>query len=250
MEPNLEQPLPLIPLNGTVMFPGGALPLQLAAMSTAAFRAVGIGGYVVLSRRRGASEAFTAADTHGIGVLGLVAAFKSAERGRARVGAREDRSGRVPWRFLRCMATQIDAPPENPLSAEQMTRLQKLARCLYAADAALPHAASELIDVVREPRYLVDILAANALETTDDKQIILETISVQQRYHRVCRHLERRLAKLDGDGPTVMTRVWRWWSTVTRHPKFNGWAALAITSAFAALAIMWIRVHYPPGPPR
>ena len=122
---------------------------------------------------------------------------------------------RVEFRgdFLRGVATLVDFSSPDPISEDELTRLRKLVLRLYAARPEWPHAVVELLTA---PGYLVDVVAANALENTDDPQI---------------------------------TRAWRWWSTVTRHPKFNGWSAVAITAAFAALAITWIRIHYPPAVP-
>lgn len=252
IELNSEQTLPLLLVSNSVLFPAGVMSILTFGASRAAVLKAGVGGVMFVALRRGTGDGFSDGDTHRVGTLCRVFSIAESADGlrvvvhgvwRANLHAVEF-DGTVP----RARGTPFEPSGETP-SAEHVSALRGLALRWYAANPAVPRQARAFIESLKNPVHLVDLLAANILETPTDKQIALETTSVMERYDRLVRHLEAIVARLERDAPPPLQRAWIWWSRLMEHPKFNGWAAAAIVAACAAVAVAWIRVHYPPAPP-
>ncbi len=194
--------LPILPLRGTVIFPGTSAALLVGRRrSLAALRAAREGGLLLLVAQRDAGEAEPSPDgLHRVGTLAVVRRIVPEEgmvrvtvEALARTGIEGVAAPPDPDRPWSASWVRLEAPPEAEADLTGLVRLVweragKLVhiRQLLGEDqldlAALPS---------QEPDRFSDLLASLLPLPQEDKQALLETVSVAERLKKLAYLIQR-----------------------------------------------------------
>ncbi len=202
-----RQSLPVIPLRGSVVFPGVTVPIAVGRSFT--LKAVeeaskhGQRAFAVAQRKNvdkpGASELFE------LGVIVRIVQAQRTQNGlqlliegveRARVIEYRDAGDHLsvtvlPVRDLPALS------PEDPsylaLFKETRERAVELGKKRGVPDPIL----ARIVDQVTDPGVFADLVAAHLDVPVDEKQELLETMGVEQRLRRVLVHVQRQLAQMN-----------------------------------------------------
>src|SRR5689334_4434749 len=202
-EVNLQQPLPILPVRDTVLFPHAVLPLTVGRESSVQLiNSLGEDKtIVVVAQREARVDAPQASDLYTVGTLAVVhkvvkmpnqSLFVFAE-GLERVRLTEF-SQLTPF-----MRGRVDSVPEAiPPKSSQVEALQRNVLTLFQQIVAgSPTLSDELSTVamnIDEPGRLVDFIASSLPSlSTPDKQDTLETLDVNVRLEKINQHLAKEL---------------------------------------------------------
>lgn len=189
----LPETLPVLPLRNAVIFPAGVLPVAIGRPKTVAVaRAGSETALMVIAQRQLETEDPAPNDLYGIGVICRIAdaVWRSDGAQFNLIGI--CRAAVKEWTatepFLRASFTLH----EDTVAGERewLAALRKAAHALLDAHPRLPRHVRSLVEQIDNPLHLADLLAANALESIDDKQVILEAAPAV-RVERVLRHVAR-----------------------------------------------------------
>ncbi|MDX3909826.1 MAG: endopeptidase La [Sphingobium sp.] len=195
----------VVPVRNFVMFPDVVMPLTIGrpASVNAAQAAVRQGLPVgVLTQRDSEVNDPGALDMHRMGTVANVLRYITGQdethhlivQGEARFRVIEFLSG---WPFLVARIERIAEPAADGAAIE--ARLIHLRGQALETVQILPQAPQGLADAIRNigsAAALADMVAAYLDVTTDEKQEILETLSLEQRMDRVSQLLAQRLEVL------------------------------------------------------
>jgi ATP-dependent Lon protease len=209
--------LPVLPLRDAVLFPGLPMPIGAGRPGTLkgieAARRAAEPLVLVLTQRDNVDEVrpeglYTVGTIARIGqvhrtLAGLQLVLQGERRGVAvRV---QDRNGYLEATTLPA-AEQPPADPRDPAFVALVRETRERALEL-AKKAGLPEdVAREVIAYAAEPERLADLVAAYAEIPTAERQVLLETLAVEERLRRVLVHVQRQLAVLDAQ-EDIQTRV-------------------------------------------
>jgi ATP-dependent Lon protease len=209
--------LPVLPLRDAVLFPGLPMPIGAGRPGTLkgieAARRAAEPLVLVLTQRDNVDEVrpeglYTVGTIARIGqvhrtLAGLQLVLQGERRGVAvRV---QDRNGYLEATTLPA-AEQPPADPRDPAFVALVRETRERALEL-AKKAGLPEdVAREVIAYAAEPERLADLVAAYAEIPTAERQVLLETLAVEERLRRVLVHVQRQLAVLDAQ-EDIQSRV-------------------------------------------
>src|SRR5689334_11971191 len=202
-EVNLQQPLPILPVRDTVLFPHAVLPLTVGRESSVQLiNSLGEDKtIVVVAQREARVDAPQASDLYTVGTLAVVhkvvkmpnqSLFVFAE-GLERVRLAEF-TQLTPF-----MRARVDSVPEAiPPKSSEVEALQRNVLTLFQQIVAgSPTLSDELSTVamnIEEPGRLVDFIASSLPSlSTPDKQDVLETTDVRIRLEKINQHLAKEL---------------------------------------------------------
>jgi len=114
-------------------------------------------------------------------------------RGVLRARVLEELEAGEPYRGVRAQRLPDAAPDASAFSAEELRQLV-LAVCARRPGAA----AAALVQMARSdalPGELADAIGAVVIESSEERQLLLETCAPQDRLRRVAQHLAERLAE-------------------------------------------------------
>jgi ATP-dependent Lon protease len=204
----MPENLPVIPLRNVVLFPGVTLPITVSRPETlraveAAMRSPDRLVFAVAQRQGGEDVA-----PEGLYTIGTLARIGAIQRGIGGVRILlEGRSRGIALRvargkdgFFEAMvneATELSAiDPEDPafvaLHREVRTRAAELARKREVPEEVI----AQMLAEVTEPGRLADLVASFLEIPIEERQALLEALSIEDRLRRVLIHVQRQIEVL------------------------------------------------------
>jgi len=197
-----EDALILIPLRGAVLFPGVTTPITVGRSSSIAAAAAAVRedlkvGFVL--QRDAKKDDIGPDDLYRVGTAGTVSRYAGTAGGTQHLMVQGDRRFRVlefleGWPFL--VASVAWIPEATDSGQDSEARFLQLKEQSAEAIRLLPNAPDELGEVVqamRTPGPLADLVASMLDISNEQKQEILETAVLSKRLDLVLDHLARRV---------------------------------------------------------
>ncbi|MEM6958338.1 MAG: LON peptidase substrate-binding domain-containing protein, partial [Myxococcota bacterium] len=189
--------LPILPLRNSVLFPASVVPVNVGRpRSVRLIEEVSGGGESrpligVVAQRKPEIEDPEFEEIHHFGTVARILKIIRLSSGNYSVvlqGASRMRLTEMVSRHP-CLMAKLERIPELPAVGEEVealaAHLREAARSLTSLLPSQPRDASTILENVREPGALADLVASNLPVSNSAKQEILETQSVRDRLHRV-----------------------------------------------------------------
>ncbi len=202
-EVNLQQPLPILPVRDTVLFPHAVLPLTVGRESSVQLiNSLGEDKtIVVVAQREARVDAPQPSDLYTVGTLAVVhkvvkmpnqSLFVFAE-GLERVRLVEF-AQLTPFMRARVDSVPEAFPPQSPELEALQRNVLTLFQQIVAGSPTLSDELSTVAMNIDEAGRLVDFIASSLPSlSTPDKQDTLETTDVRIRLEKINHHLAREL---------------------------------------------------------
>ena len=201
-----RQSIPVVPLRGTVVFPGVTVPISVGRAATlrAVEEAAKNGQLLFAVAQRENVDRPTGDQLHTMGVLARVVHLQRTPNGlqlllegieRARVIEYREASDHLTAVVLKVQDVpppQADDPTFVALFKETRVRSLELGKRKGVPD----NIAARVLDDVKEPGPFSDVVAGYLEINLPDKQELLETTAVEDRLRRVLLHVQRANAEL------------------------------------------------------
>jgi ATP-dependent Lon protease len=198
--------LPVLPLRGTVLYPDLILPIMVGRKKSVKLiddamdgdRIIGI-----ITQKRSEIEDPRESDLYHVGVAALILRMireldgsqRVIVQGVSRIRVREY-SQRDPYFKVRCDTIEEKFSPGVEIDALVMNLKNLFQRAVELA----PYLTAELgtmVNNIKSPAILADLIASNLNISTAEKQAILETFDVRERLARVHLHLNKEIQVLE-----------------------------------------------------
>src|SRR5258706_4602872 len=200
----MSKTLPLIPMRSTVLFPGASLPITAGRPQTlkaieAALRDPDHRVFAVAQRDDG--DEVSAENLY---TMGTIATISSVQRGLGGVRlileghdrATTIRIAPVDGHLVATVSPAVELPPLDPndstfvaLHREVRARAAELAKKRGLPDEAV----EQLLGQIDEPGQLTDLVASYLDVPVEQRQALIETLSVEDRLRRVLVHVQRQI---------------------------------------------------------
>jgi ATP-dependent Lon protease len=208
MAENRKLTLPVLPLRGTVIFPGVTSPIgvgrpgTLRAVEAAAKRHEGL---LFAVAQRDMSDEPTPEQLHG---LGVIARIGQIQRGLGGVQLLLHAEGRAQALHYHPTEGHLSAevvpvaeiPPTNandPAFAALHRETRERAMELGEKRGLPEEVLHNVMDAVTEPSPFADLVAGYIELPVAEKQALLETLPVEERLRRVLVHIQRQIGMLE-----------------------------------------------------
>src|SRR5687767_8314838 len=202
-----RQTLPVLPLRGTVIFPGLTQPIAAGRPSTLrAIEAALKGDRLVFAvAQRDNSEEPTADILYSMGVIARIGQIQRGLGGVQLLLQGEQRATALQYSTADGYLSAVIVPAEEmtPVSENDpaFTALQKETRERAAElgeRRGLPEeVVHQVLDSVEDPGRFSDLVAGYIELPVPEKQGLLETLSVEERLRRVLVHVQRQIGMLE-----------------------------------------------------
>jgi ATP-dependent Lon protease len=202
-----RQTLPVLPLRGTVIFPGLTQPIAAGRPSTLrAIESALKGDRLVFAvAQRDNSEEPTADILYSMGVIARIGQIQRGLGGVQLLLQGEQRATALQYSTADGFLSAVIVPAEemNPQTENDpaFTALQKETRERAAElgeRRGLPEeVVHQVLDSVTEPGRFADLVAGYIDLPVPEKQGLLETLSVEERLRRVLVHVQRQVGLLE-----------------------------------------------------
>ncbi len=202
-----RQTLPVLPLRGTVIFPGLTQPIAAGRPSTLrAIESALKGDRLVFAvAQRDNSEEPTADILYSMGVIARIGQIQRGLGGVQLLLQGEQRATALQYSTADGFLSAVIVPAEemNPLSENDpaFSALQKETRERAAElgeRRGLPEeVVHQVLDSVTDPAKFADLVAGYIDLPVPEKQGLLETLSVEERLRRVLVHVQRQVGLLE-----------------------------------------------------
>ncbi|MEO7822944.1 MAG: LON peptidase substrate-binding domain-containing protein, partial [Gemmatimonadaceae bacterium] len=202
-----RQTLPVLPLRGTVIFPGLTQPIAAGRPSTLrAIEAALKGDRLVFAvAQRDNSEEPTADILYSMGVIARIGQIQRGLGGVQLLLQGEQRATALQYSTADGYLSAVIVPAEEmtPVSESDpaFTALQKETRERAAElgeRRGLPEeVVHQVLDSVTDPGRFADLVAGYIELPVPEKQGLLETLSVEERLRRVLVHVQRQVGLLE-----------------------------------------------------
>jgi len=202
-----RQTLPVLPLRGTVIFPGLTQPIAAGRPSTLrAIEAALKGDRLVFAvAQRDNSEEPTADILYSMGVIARIGQIQRGLGGVQLLLQGEQRATALQYSTAEGYLSAVIVPAEemNPQTENDpaFTALQKETRERAAElgeRRGLPEeVVHQVLDSVTEPGRFADLVAGYIDLPVPEKQGLLETLSVEERLRRILVHVQRQVGLLE-----------------------------------------------------
>jgi ATP-dependent Lon protease len=202
-----RQTLPVLPLRGTVIFPGLTQPIAAGRPSTLrAIEAALKGDRLVFAvAQRDNSEEPTADILYSMGVIARIGQIQRGLGGVQLLLQGEQRATALQYSTADGYLSAVIVPAEemNPQTENDpaFTALQKETRERAAElgeRRGLPEeVVHQVLDSVTDPGRFADLVAGYIELSVPEKQGLLETLSVEERLRRVLVHVQRQVGLLE-----------------------------------------------------
>ncbi len=202
-----RQTLPVLPLRGTVIFPGLTQPIAAGRPSTLrAIEAALKGDRLVFAvAQRDNSEEPTADILYSMGVIARIGQIQRGLGGVQLLLQGEQRATALQYSTADGYLSAVIVPAEemSPVSENDpaFTALQKETRERAAElgeRRGLPEeVVHQVLDSVTDPGRFADLVAGYIELPVPEKQGLLETLSVEERLRRVLVHVQRQVGLLE-----------------------------------------------------
>ena len=215
--PRLSQPrgvmsdrqiLPVVPLRGTVIFPGLAVPIGIGREATlrAIEAAVKTDQRVFAVAQRENVDKPDPSQIHTDGCdrqdrSGPAHAGRcapAARRPHARLGARVPQGRGPPGSASRCRCARSRRPtPKTPRSSRCYQELRARATALASKRGVPEPVLAKVMEAVTDPGAFVDLAAGTSSLSLDEKQALLEMTVVEERMRKVLVLIQRMIDLLE-----------------------------------------------------
>src|SRR5688572_3586997 len=202
-----RQTLPVLPLRGTVIFPGLTQPIAAGRPSTLrAIEAALKGDRLVFAvAQRDNSEEPTADILYSMGVIARIGQIQRGLGGVQLLLQGEQRATALQYSTSEGYLSAVIVPAEEMSPVDEndpaFTALQKETRERAAElgeRRGLPEeVVHQVLDAVTEPGKFADLVAGYIELPVPEKQGLLETLSVEERLRRVLVHVQRQVGLLE-----------------------------------------------------
>src|SRR5450756_1045676 len=202
-----RQTLPVLPLRGTVIFPGLTQPIAAGRPSTLrAIEAALKGDRLVFAvAQRDNTEEPTADILYSIGVIARIGQIQRGLGGVQLLLQGEQRATALQYStvdgYLNAVAVPAEEMTPQTENDPAFTALQKETRERAAElgeRRGLPEeVVHQVLDSVTEPGRFADLVAGYIDLPVPEKQGLLETLSVEERLRRVLVHVQRQVGLLE-----------------------------------------------------
>jgi ATP-dependent Lon protease len=202
-----RQTLPVLPLRGTVIFPGLAQPIAAGRPGTlrAIEAAIKADRLVFAVAQRDNGEEPTPEILYSMGVIARIGQVQRGLGGVQLLLQGEQRATALQYTMTDQYLSAIVVPVEemNPLDEHDAAfeALHKEARERageLGEKRGLPEeVVHQVLDAVTEPGRFADLVAGYIDLTVPEKQGLLETLSVEERLRRVLVHVQRQIGLLE-----------------------------------------------------
>src|SRR5512132_1959753 len=202
-----RQTLPVLPLRGTVIFPGLTQPIAAGRPSTLrAIEAALKGDRLVFAvAQRDNTEEPTADILYSMGVIARIGQIQRGLGGVQLLLQGEQRATALQYSTADGFLSAVIVPAEemNPQTENDpaFTALQKETRERAAElgeRRGLPEeVVHQVLDSVTEPGRFADLVAGYIELPVPEKQGLLETLSVEERLRRILVHVQRQVGLLE-----------------------------------------------------
>src|SRR6476620_4242130 len=202
-----RQTLPVLPLRGTVIFPGLTQPIAAGRPSTLrAIESALKGDRLVFAvAQRDNTEEPTSDILYSMGVIARIGQIQRGLGGVQLLLQGEQRATALQYSTADGFLSAVIVPAEemNPQTENDpaFTALQKETRERAAElgeRRGLPEeVVHQVLDSVTEPGKFADLVAGYIELSVPEKQGLLETLSVEERLRRVLVHVQRRVGLLE-----------------------------------------------------
>jgi ATP-dependent Lon protease len=202
-----RQTLPVIPLRGTVVFPGVTVPIAVGREATLrAVEAAAKGDQRVFAvAQRENTDKPDAHDLHPMGVIAKISQINRTQTGMQLLLEGETRASAIDYRvgedYTRVICMPVaDVPPpdaEDPafvaLYEELRARAGELAHKRGVPEPVL----ARVLQAVTDPGAFVDLAAGYLELPSADKQAVLEMTVLEERMRKVLVQIQRMLGQLE-----------------------------------------------------
>ena len=202
-----RQTLPVLPLRGTVIFPGLTQPIAAGRPSTLrAIEAALKGDRLVFAvAQRDNTEEPTADILYSMGVIARIGQIQRGLGGVQLLLQGEQRATALQYSTVDGYLSAVTVPAEEMTPQTEndpaFTALQKETRERAAElgeRRGLPEeVVHQVLDSVTEPGRFADLVAGYIELPVPEKQGLLETLSVEERLRRVLVHVQRQVGLLE-----------------------------------------------------
>src|SRR5512132_1046402 len=202
-----RQTLPVLPLRGTVIFPGLTQPIAAGRPSTLrAIEAALKGDRLVFAvAQRDNTEEPTADILYSMGVIARIGQIQRGLGGVQLLLQGEQRATALQYMTTEGYLSAVTVPAEEMTPQTEndpaFTALQKETRERAAElgeRRGLPEeVVHQVLDSVTEPGRFADLVAGYIELPVAEKQGLLETLSVEERLRRVLVHVQRQIGLLE-----------------------------------------------------
>jgi ATP-dependent Lon protease len=202
-----RQTLPVLPLRGTVIFPGLTQPIAAGRPSTLrAIEAALKGDRLVFAvAQRDNTEEPTADILYSMGVIARIGQIQRGLGGVQLLLQGEQRATALQYSMADGYLSAVTVPAEEMTPQTEndpaFTALQKETRERAAElgeRRGLPEeVVHQVLDSVTEPGRFADLVAGYIELPVPEKQGLLETLSVEERLRRVLVHVQRQVGLLE-----------------------------------------------------
>ena len=204
---SIPETLPILALRNTVLFPGVVLPitvgrdasLKLVKDAFAADKLIG-----VVAQRSSDIEDPTSEDLYNVGTVATILKLIKMPDGSKSIviqGKRRfqitDYAQQEPYFRARVEPLSEHIKEEEEIRLQALIRsVKELAIQIVAMSPNLPSEAAYAIDNIDSPAFLIHFIASNLQVEVEDKQALLETLSLVERASLVMKHLNREIQVL------------------------------------------------------
>src|SRR6478752_680111 len=202
-----RQTLPVLPLRGTVIFPGLTQPIAAGRPSTLrAIESALKGDRLVFAvAQRDNSEEPTADILYSMGVIARIGQIQRGLGGVQLLLQGEQRATALQYTTTDGYMSAVIVPAEEMSPVDEndpaFTALQKETRERAAElgeRRGLPEeVVHQVLDAVTEPGKFADLVAGYIELSVPEKQGLLETLNVEERLRRVLVHVQRQVGLLE-----------------------------------------------------
>ncbi len=195
----VPEELPILPLRNTLAYPFSVMPLAVGIPRSVKLIEDALQGdrlIGLVAMRDSTVEEPAAGQTYDVGTVALIQRVARTPDNGLQVVVQGLERFRIqewlePTPYLRARIALAPDVVETDVEMEALQRsVRELAKEVVALSPQIPNEVANFLDQIKEPRYLVYLIAANARLEVPDGQQLLETDSVKEKLRMLITHLE------------------------------------------------------------
>jgi ATP-dependent Lon protease len=195
--------IPVLPMRGAVVFPGPTVPVAVsrAGTSRAVDEALSGDRTVFVVAQRENTESVSKDLLYSMGVVAKIGPIQRGINGMQLLITGETRAVALDYETegdiirARVMPVKSMAPvrPDDPSFAALHKELRQRAVEFGKQRGLTEEVLENVLDSIQEPGQLADLVASQLDLSVSDRQLLLETLSVEERMRRALVHLQREI---------------------------------------------------------
>jgi ATP-dependent Lon protease len=195
--------IPVLPMRGAVVFPGPTVPVAVsrAGTSRAVDEALSGDRTVFVVAQRENTEAVSKDQLYSMGVIAKIGPIQRGINGIQLLITGESRAVALDFETeddiirARVMPVKSMAPvrPDDPSFAALYKELRQRAVEFGKQRGLTEEVLENVLDSIQDPGQLADLVASQLDLSVADRQLLLETLNVEERLRRALVHLQREI---------------------------------------------------------